>query len=67
MADLGLRTSPVGQFVQLNSALERATGVLSKAESTSAAKACLAEAILSLAAEGGLDQGQGLLCRLWRM
>lgn len=52
MADLGLRTSPVGQFVQLNSALERATGVLSKAESTSAAKACLAEAILSLAAEG---------------
>lgn len=52
MADLRLRTFFAGQFIQLNSALELATGVLSKADRTSAVKACLAEAILNLAAEG---------------
>ena len=52
MADLRLRTFLAGQFIQLNSALELATGVLSKADRTSAVKACLAEAILNLAAEG---------------
>jgi hypothetical protein len=52
VADLRLRTSLAGQFIQLNSALEVATGVLSKADRTSAVKACLAEAILNLAAEG---------------
>ena len=52
MADLRLRTFLAGQFIQLNSALELATGVLSKADRTSAIKACLAEAILNLAAEG---------------
>ena len=52
MADLRLRTFLAGQFIQLNSALELATGGLSKADRTSAVKACLAEAILNLAAEG---------------
>ena len=52
MADLRLRTSLAGQFIQLNSALELATGVLSKADRASAVKACLAQAILNLAAEG---------------
>lgn len=52
MADLKLRTFLAGQFIQLTSALELATGVLSKADCTSPVKACLAEAILNLAAEG---------------
>jgi hypothetical protein len=52
VADLRLRTSLAGQFMQLNSALELATGVLAKADRTSAVKACLAEAILNLAADG---------------
>ena len=52
MADLRLRTSLAGQFIQLNSALELAIGALSKGDRTSAVKACLAEAILNLAAEG---------------
>jgi hypothetical protein len=52
VANLRLRTSLAGQFIQLNSALELATGPLSKADRTSAVKACLAEAILNLAAEG---------------
>jgi hypothetical protein len=52
VANLRLRTSLAGQFIQLNSALELTTGILSKADRTSAVKACLAEAILNLAAEG---------------
>lgn len=55
MTNLRSRSFLAGQFIQANSALELATRALLKADRTSAVKACLAEAILRLAAEGEMD------------
>ena len=55
MADVKLRTLPAGHVVLLRGALDEAIRSLLEIERTPAAKACLANQLLTLAASGEIE------------